>query len=398
MTQGSSSNEGELKEALDALREECRQKDQFIATLAHELRNPITALRAAVHLQQMGSQDEVLREKTFEIIERQTEHMERLIDDLMDASRLSRGKVSLDLEPIDISTVVAQAVLDHKKSFEDEGVDLCLELETSSAWVEGDRTRLSQVLGNLLDNALKATEEGDEVTVCVDSDEDGNEAVILVEDTGEGIAGEEVEHLFERFAQTDQWAHHGGGLGLGLAIVGGLIGLHDGEIEVQSEGEGRGSTFEVRLPLVEPPEESLSHETSSEAATTQRIVIIENERDVGHLLAQLLEMDGHDVSLALDADQGLSRVKEKRPDTILCELQLDGEVDGFGLGRAVRVDPRYESVRLVAMTGSSDEAMRERSLSIGFDEHLVKPLDLDDLRRVLHPDPSYVSNTTTPTD
>lgn len=375
----------DLKETVESLQQECEQKERFIATLAHELRNPITALRAAVHLQDLSGDDPSVRKKTFDIIARQTDHMERLIDDLMDVSRLSRGKVSLDTSVLDLTAVVAQVFVDQQQSFADVGIELVVELGNEPIWVEGDVTRLTQVLGNLLNNARKATEPGDRVTVAVSSDEESGEARLQVSDTGVGMENGELERIFDLFAQAEVGERHDGGLGLGLAIVNGIVSLHDGTVEARSDGPGEGSTFEVRLPLSTPPRHSDEAHESPAAIHERSILIVEDDRDVAQLLVQLLELEGHRVELAHNVEDGLDKLKAATPDLVLCDLHLPGELDGHALCRAVKIDPRFETVRLVAMTGMGSTSLREESLDSGFDEHLTKPIDLDELRRAIEP-------------
>lgn len=383
MSEHSPDDVADLRQTIASLEDECEQKEHFIATLAHELRNPITALRAAVHLQDLSGDDPALRKKTFDIIARQTDHMERLIDDLMDVSRLSRGKVSLDTRIVDLTSVVAQVFVDQQKSFEDRGMTLTVELSDDPIWIDGDVTRLTQVLGNLLNNARKASERGDRVTVAVERDDEADEAVLSVRDTGVGMEPEEIEHIFELFAQSDVAEKQDSGLGLGLAIVRGIVELHGGCVQAHSPGPGQGTCFEVNLPLSAPPQGEVHGETDQRVVRKRRILVVEDDRDVAQILVQLLQIEGHTVDVAHDAEEGLEKLKQATPDTILCDLQLPGELDGYSLCQAVKVDPRFDRVRLVAMTGMSGEQAREQSFDSGFDEHLIKPVDLDELRRAL---------------
>ncbi len=383
MSDRRASDDAELEETIESLRAESRQKDHFIATLAHELRNPITALRAAVHLQELSEDDAQLRQKTFEIIIRQTDHMERLVEDLMEVSRLNRGKVDLDRRVIDLTSVIAQLLVDQQPTFEQRDIELRAEFERHPLWVDADITRMAQVLGNLLDNARNACLPGDRVTVKVSSDEARVQAVVTVCDTGVGMDAEQLDDIFDDFSQTDGSAGSAGGLGLGLAIVRGLVELHEGQVEGHSEGEGHGSTFVVRLPLSEEPRDATPRDQIYETYNAKRILLVEDDLDVAQLLVQLLELDGHQVQLAHGVEEAIGKLDERVPDVILCDVQLGGELDGYHLCGAVCVDPRFESVRMVAMTGHGGEQLRERSLDSGFDEHLTKPVDLDELRRAV---------------
>jgi CheY-like chemotaxis protein/nitrogen-specific signal transduction histidine kinase len=379
-----SSEVADLQRTIESLQGECRQKERFIATLAHELRNPITALRAAVHLQELSGDKPAVRKKTFDIIARQTTQIERLIDDLMDVSRLSRGTVSLDICIVDLTSVAAQVFVDHQKSFEDLGIELIIELDDDPIWVEADVTRLNQVMGNLLDNARKASSSGERVSVSVRQDKARGDAELRVSDMGVGLGAQEAKRIFDQFTQISTGERGDNGLGLGLAIVMGIVELHDGQIEVHSDGQGEGCSFIVRLPLSPPPPPKQTDRDAPSTLLDERyVLIIEDDRDVAQLLVQLLELEGHRIELAYDAEEGLERLKHNTPDTILCDIELPGDLDGHALCRAIKVDPRFDSVRLVAMTGHSGEGTREMSFGSGFDDHLTKPVGLKELRRVL---------------
>jgi CheY-like chemotaxis protein/nitrogen-specific signal transduction histidine kinase len=373
----------DLEQTIESLQAQCRQKDGFIATLAHELRNPLTALRAAVHLHEAGGDDPAIRRKSFDIVARQATHMERLINDLMDLSRLSRAKISLDLRTIDLSAVVGQVFVDRQRDFEEIGLESSIRLSDEPVWVEADSTRVAQICGNLLDNAVQAASPGDEINVAVRKDCDRAQAVLSVSDTGAGLDAKEAEQFFDRFEQPAAGGRAASGLGLGPAIVQGLVELHGGWAEAHSDGPGEGATFLVGIPLSDRPTRRADGGSNAESIRRRQVLIVEDDSKLAELLVYLLEREGHCVEHAGDAEQALDKLKSFDCDTILCDLQLPGELDGHGFCQAVKVDPRFDSVRLIAMTGRGGAEARTDSFGSGFDDHVTKPVDLDELRRVL---------------
>jgi PAS domain S-box-containing protein len=367
------------------LREAGRKKDDFLAMLGHELRNPLAPIRTAVQILRHAGGNESILEKAHGMIERQVSHMTRLIDDLLDVSRISRGKILLHRERLDLTRLVHDTIEDHRRDLETVGLALDLELPGEPLWVEGDSTRLAQTLGNLLSNAGKFTDPGGRVFVEVKTVEvktvelraGGDRAEIVVEDTGIGIEPEMLGNLFETFSQADRsLARSRGGLGLGLALVKGLMDLHGGEVEAASEGLGRGSRFTLRLPLA-AAQEAPEHEAAPPAGAngSRRVLIIEDNADAAESLQMLLELSGFEVTTAADGASGLETARRFHPDVVLCDIGLPGGLDGYGVARELRADSAFQAVRLIALTGYGQAEDQRRAYAEGFDLHLTKPVD-----------------------
>ncbi len=359
------------------LREAGRKKDDFLAMLGHELRNPLAPIRNAVQILRQAGHDEPILEKARDMIERQVSHMTRLVDDLLDVSRISRGKILLHRERLDLTTLVRDTVEDHRRDLEGGGLTLDLGLPAKPLWVEGDATRLAQALENLLSNAGKFTDPGGRVRVELKTGVGRESAEIVVQDTGIGIEPEMLENLFETFSQADRTpARSRGGLGLGLALVKGLMDLHGGEVEAVSEGLGRGSRFALRLPLAaaqeDPGEEAAP---PARANGSRRVLIVEDNADAAESLQMLLELSGFEVTTAADGMSGLETTRRFHPDVVLCDIGLPGGLDGYGVARELRADSTLHSVRLIALTGYGQAEDQRRAYAEGFDLHLTKPVD-----------------------
>jgi CheY-like chemotaxis protein len=369
----------DLEATIESLQEACRQRDDFIATFAHELRNPITALRAVADLHAMGDQER--RSQTLEVVARQVDHLERLIDDAMQVSILARQEASLEQRTLELSWLVGQVLVDRLSHFEDADVSLDVELPRHRQWVVGDLERLGEAVSRLLDHALKASSAGGGVTVSLGRDAD--EASLLVTDSGPGVPDAELEELFEAFSTVRGSGESAATLGLGLAIVRGLFELHGGRVGARSDGQG--VTFEVRLPLVSAPPDEADRAPAGQASRgLRRVLVIDNDRALVAVLAALLEMEGSLVEVAHDCSECLERLEQvESVDAIICATELAGELDGYAMGRALSVDPRLERTHMVAMSGPAEQHARERSFDCGFEAHLSKPLDLERLRRVL---------------
>jgi len=357
--------------------------------LAHELRNPLGPVLNAVHLLRNNAQN-VPQEKLLEIIGRQVMHMSRLIDDLLDATRLARGQVFLRKERCDLVHVVRQTAEDHRALFDSSGLRLDVNMPDNPIWVDGDATRLAQVIGNLLHNAHKFTEHGGHVRVKLDCNEDNGMATISVADTGIGITPETLPHIFEVFCQADQSLDRSrGGLGLGLALVKGLIELHNGSVAATSDGPGKGSTFTMQIPLELIPSSpnKRAHDTAEDNRTKHRVLIIEDNRDAAETINMLLSLDGHDVCIANCGTDGLNLAQRFHPDIILCDIGLP-KMDGYQIMRAIRRDKQLSQVYAIALTGYGRDTDRADAKEAGFDMHLTKPLDYDNLRdiiKLVHP-------------
>lgn len=370
------------RRAEQALREESQRKDQYLAMLAHELRNPLAPLRNALHVLSLRN-DPATVEQLRAMMERQVEHMIRLVDDLLDVSRLQRGKITLQTERLDLAWLVRTHSQDYRPAFQEAAIRLNVETPETPVWVIGDATRLRQVLDNLFSNALKFTPTGGCVTVRVDA-LPGDEAQVSVTDTGIGIAPDVVPRVFDVFAQADcSLDRSQGGLGLGLAMVKGLVELHGGRAFAKSAGPQQGSTFAFVLRREpELPALAESNEGVRNVPGQRRVLVIEDNRDSADSLRLLLQLSGYEVRVAYDGLAGVSAAREWRPDVVLCDIGLP-RLDGFGVAATLRNDPRGCDLRLIAVTGYGREEERRRALDAGFDDHLVKPADPQRLMDVL---------------
>ncbi|HEY3066435.1 MAG TPA: ATP-binding protein [Methylomirabilota bacterium] len=346
-----------------------RAKDEFLATLSHELRNPLGAISTAVSvLERRGPHDES-EGRLHQIISRQTKHLARLVDDLLDVARTSVGKITLNRQPLDLAEIAAISL----RSLQDSGKTRAhrLTFRAESITVNADSTRLAQIVTNMLENALKFTPAGG--SVDVDVAREGEDAILRVTDSGVGIAPETLSRVFELFAQGQQpLDRSAGGLGIGLSLSRRLVEMHGGTIAAASEGVGRGAQFTVRLPV---ETEKVSQMASAPAGPdpSRRVLIIEDNDDAREALRLLLESLGHQVTEADDGMHGLALALNQPPDVILIDLGLPG-ITGYEVARAVRESPIGQGVTLIAVTGYGQTAMRERSKEEGFDAHLVKPV------------------------
>jgi two-component system CheB/CheR fusion protein len=328
-----------------------------------------------------GGSDQAARATA--VIQRQTQQLMRLVDDLLDITRISRGVNQLHRAPVELTRLVRHAVEDHQPLFSSHGVALDAAMDTSELWIEGDAVRITQLVGNMLHNASKFTTAGGHVMVTV-GQEDGR-AVIRVADDGVGIAPELLPHVFEPFTQADTTLDRPlGGLGLGLALTKGLIEQHGGAIEAISDGAGRGSTFTVRLPLREDlaaaPEERLAS-ASATGVGRRRVLVIEDNVDAAESLKEGLELSGHEVFVAHDGAEGLARARALRPDVVLCDIGLPG-VDGYEVARRIRADPSLSPL-LVAITGYALPEDQRKARAAGFDQHLAKPFQFRAVEEVV---------------
>jgi PAS domain S-box-containing protein len=377
----------DTKCAEEALKEADRRKDEFLAMLAHELRNPLAPIRNALHVVQMRGQErrQAVRQ-AWEMIERQVENLVRLVDDLLDVSRIGRGKISLQKEPVDVATLVARAVEGSRPLIEARRHDLKVALPDEPMRVEADPTRMAQVLWNLLNNAAKYTPEGGRIWLT--AAKEGGEAVIRVRDTGMGIPPELLPKMFDLFTQAERTLDRAeGGLGIGLTLVRRLTEMHNGVVEAFSAGPGEGSEFVVRLPLLpDVSPAATAHEPDggkrAKAAVTHRILVVDDNRDSADSLAMLLRLVGHDVRTAHDGRQALVVAATYRPDLVLLDIGLPG-MDGFTVARHLRSQPELAGVVLVALTGYGSDEDRRQAQAAGFNHHMVKPVNFDALNELL---------------
>jgi signal transduction histidine kinase/CheY-like chemotaxis protein len=365
----------ERRRAAEATKEASRRKDEFLAMLGHELRNPLAPIRNASYVLRRVQRDDPRSSRAAEVIDRQVTHLARIVDDLLDVSRIARGKLQLRLEETDWGDIVRTTGEDYRAGFEDRGLELSLELPDAPLWVRGDRTRLAQVVGNLLANAEKFTERG-RVAVRLVADERGGFGSLTVRDTGVGMTPEVLARLFQPFEQGPQSsARTRGGFGMGLALVKGLVALHGGEVQASSEGPGSGSQFRVRLPLVEGPGVRAPAARAVPAQGGPQVLVIEDNHDAAESLRAVLELGGFSVQVAHDGPSGLATASAQRPAVVLCDIGLPGTMDGYDVARAVRADPELHSVRLIALTGYGQHEDRRRAEQAGFDSHVTKPAD-----------------------
>ncbi len=380
---GSMLNLTERRRAEDALREADRRKDEFLAVLAHELRNPLAPVRTAVHLMgRSGASPEVV-ERARQVIDRQVSHMARLIDDLLDVSRITRGILELKSERCDLRTLVLQTAEDYRGNLEEAGLEVAIRDPGAPVWVQGDPTRLTQMVGNLLHNATRFTPAGGKVTVSVALDVDRVLAQVSVEDTGVGIEPGLLARLFDPFSQAEQGlARSKGGLGLGLALTKGLAELQGGSVTAHSDGAQQGSCFTLRLPLIDPPG-AKSDVEAVKKPDGLRVVVIEDNEDAAEMLAELLAFSGHQVKVALDGRQGIDVVRAFRPQVVISDLGLPGHTDGYAVAGALRADPAVAPALMIALSGYAQDEDRRRSREAGFHEHLAKPPDLAALESML---------------
>jgi PAS domain S-box-containing protein len=379
--------EEELRRTVDALRDADRVKDEFLAMLAHELRNPLAPIRNALHVLKKPAADAAIRDQVRATAERQVGLMARLLDDLLDVSRISRGKIQLRTEPVDLAALAAKTAEAARPGFEERRHTLVVSLPPAGAWVSGDATRLEQVVMNLLTNAAKYTDTGGRVTLAVEAT--GGQAAVRVKDTGIGIAADMLPRVFDLFVQAERRLDRSqGGVGIGLTLVKRLVELHGGSVEAHSAGPGRGSEFVIRLPiaLCRPPTEAADHNPNRQSAIgnrqSRRVLVVDDNRDAADSLAVLLRIDGHDVQVAYDGPAALAAAPAFRPDAVLLDLGMPG-MDGYEVCRRLRRMPELAEARVVAVTGWGQDADRRRSAEAGFDQHLVKPADPDVVRRLL---------------
>jgi PAS domain S-box-containing protein len=377
--------EGERERLLSQIAEADQRKDEFLATLAHELRNPLAPVANAFALIRRAAGAPELIEQALGIGERQVGQLARLVDDLLDVSRISRGKITLRKARVSLHGVVQSALETARPRIEAAGHWLTVELPEEPVCLKADRTRLAQALSNLLINAAKFTEPGGHIRLRAHCE--GEEVAIAVQDNGIGIPAEQLHKVFGLFAQIEQPSgRRRGGLGIGLALVKSLVELHGGQVEAASPGAGQGSTFTMLLPVVvpsRPPPKLQDKEKGAQApATMRRILVVDDEADVADSMAMLLKTCGHEVVTAYDGATAIEAARTHWPEVVLLDVGMPG-MDGLEVARRLREVPELLGVRLIALTGWGQEADRRRSHAAGFDAHLVKPVDLRTLEALL---------------
>jgi CheY-like chemotaxis protein len=362
--------------AESALRESDRRKEEFIAMLSHELRNPLATLRNALEfmrLEQRPASDGPMRD----MMARQVAHLVRLVDDLLEMSRISRGMLELRRERVHLGDVLRGAVEAAEALVREAEHKLELDLPQEPLWVEGDPVRLAQCFTNILNNAARYTAPGGRIWVRAVPCDDGSVRV-SVRDTGAGFSAETKATLFEMFSRGERST----GLGIGLALVRKLAEMHGGSVEAHSAGEGLGSEFTVTLPLSAPPLESVPATPSVAPVCGLRVLVADDNRDAADSLAALLRLLGNEVTVAYDGEEAIQAATAFRPHVILLDIGMP-RVDGYGAAREIRNDPAARHVKIVALTGWGQDEDRQRVREAGFDAHLVKPAELEALRKVL---------------
>jgi signal transduction histidine kinase len=365
-----------------AARRAIASRDQFLAMLGHELRNPLGAIQLAGDLlgQERKPSD---HERHRKVIARQTRHLARLVDDLLDVARVTYGKVTLHNDAVDLGEVVQTCFQSLMQTAARQGLEYVMQPASEPHIVWGDRVRLEQVFSNLLTNAIKYTPRGGTVRVAMERD--ATAAHVLVADTGIGIAEDMQEAVFELFAQADRSLERAkGGIGLGLTLVRSLVHLHGGIVAVQSSGLGRGSDFRVSLPLFSAARAAAEESPCEEAVSRGgvRVVVVEDNEDIRELQEELLRLEGHEVLQASDGPSGVALILSTDPDVALVDIGLPG-FDGFEVARRVRAQSK-KPVRLIAVSGYGQAEDRERALRAGFDEHLTKPVGCEELFESVH--------------
>lgn len=355
-----------------------RQKDNFIAMLGHELRNPLAAIRSATELLKLRSDGQEQQVRAHAVLERQSAHMAKLIDGLLDFSRMAGGRIVIERVAVDVNVILRDLVQDRRAQIDRCGLTFVVETPATPLWVCGDQVRLAQVFDNLLSNAMRFTESGGRVTLR--AAKSGDEVLVRVQDTGVGIEPKLLPHIFEPFRQGKQTlARAGGGLGLGLALVKGLIELHGGTVRVVSGGRGAGSEFIVGLPSGPAPVEKMTEPPAR--ASGSRILIVEDNADAAETLQTLLQASGHDVRVAYEGETALRMAAGFLPDLVLCDIGLPGALSGYEVAGSLRESSREALLVAVSGYGGADDV--RRSHEAGFDQHLTKPVDFLVIERLL---------------
>ena len=374
------------RRAEEALREADRRKDEFLAMLAHELRNPLAPISHALTVQSRSEDLEVWTEMR-QAMERQVRHLVRLVDDLLDVSRLTTGRITLRREAVDIRDIVADALETCREAIEVKQHRVTTRVASEALVVDGDRIRLVQILTNILNNAAKFTEPGGQIEIGAAKSDQVVE--ICVRDSGVGISPERLPRIFDLFSQSDQSpdrAHSG--LGVGLTLARRLVDMHAGELTASSAGPGRGSEFRIALPALTMAARRQATPSprpaapAAKATAALRVLVVDDHVDATRALRRLLLVMGHEVTIAHDGKSGIEMASRDRPDVILLDIGLP-QMDGYSVARHLRSLPHFVTTRIIALTGYSAEAARQNVRRAGFDQHLVKPVDADELEAAL---------------
>ena len=373
----------EYRAIAEELRAADSRKNEFLGVLSHELRNPLASIRMGLSVLDRATPGGAEAANAKQIMHRQAIQLTRLIDDLLDITRISRDKISLQRKREDFNVIVNKAVDDYLGQFSEKGVGLAVKLCNEDLYVNADEVRLIQVVGNLLHNALKFTKAGYDVSVTVSKDCLLNEVVLSVEDNGIGIPPEVLPQLFQPFIQVDRTLDRSlGGLGLGLSLIKGLVELHGGTVTSSSDGIGSGAQFTVRLPLLSDIKSAQEDLPSESEHKSLRVLVIDDIQDVAEVLAALLRHLGHQVAVAQDGPTGIDAARDFRPEAVICDIGLPG-LDGYEVARLIRDDDFLKNIYLIALTGYARPKDVIHALEAGFDEHLAKPVDIEVLKQAL---------------
>jgi signal transduction histidine kinase/CheY-like chemotaxis protein len=371
----------ERVQAEESLRLADRRKDEFLATLGHELRNPLAPLLTALQLLQATGMQDPVAVRVSAVMGRQINHLVRLVNDLLEVSRITRGLIEVRREMLDLTAVLYSAIDTSRPGLNAAGHKLRFELSPEPVVVCGDAVRLTQVFSNLLTNAAKYTNEGGHVSICVKSD--GYRATVSVRDNGIGIAADQLPSVFDMFTQVNRSSRHAqGGLGIGLTLVRSLVALHGGRVEARSDGLGCGSEFVVELPVVAASAVGPIESSSPRQFPRRRILIVDDNRDAAETLGELLRALGATVSVAHSGSDALEKLRSFGPDSVLLDIGMP-DMDGYEVARRIRATAEYGRILLIALTGWGQEQDQRRSRAAGFDQHVVKPPDIDRLRELL---------------
>ena len=374
--------EAQLRQRVEELAAADRQKNEFLAMLGHELRNPLGPMRNALYIMKLARSDASALDKAQAMIERQLQQLVRLVDDLLDVSRIIRGRIELRQDRINLANAVRQAAETAQPVIDANGHVLELTMPARPVYVMGDLIRLSQVVSNLLGNAAKYSTKPGRIQLLLR--QDGAEAMVVVIDEGAGIPPELLPHIFDLFVQGDHTlARSQGGLGIGLTLVRRLIEMHGGSVSAQSLGVGHGSQFTIRLPALSPstaPDER--PEPSMPAGASRRVLVVDDNVDAANSIANVLELLGHKVQCVYDGPSALSAVDGFRPQIVVLDIGLPG-MDGYEVARRLRARPEFKGVPIVAVTGYGQDDDRRRSHEAGFSEHLAKPVDPEVLQKLV---------------
>ena len=367
-----------------ALLDADKRKDEFLATLAHELRNPLAAIRTGLQVLVRSRADGDRTERMLAMIDRQSRLLVKLIDDLMDVSRISTGKVVLDRERLDLRIVLETGLEGGRTVEGGPGHDLAMNLPEAPVWISGDSARLIQVFGNLINNAIKYTPDGGRISISLA--QEGASAVVRIVDEGVGIPSEMLHEVFEMFAQVDRnLDRSSGGLGIGLSLVRRLVELHGGTVGAESGGVGQGSSFTVRLPALAAEGPDSGHASGAASRVPRRplkVLVVDDNPDVADSLAALLEDGGHEIRIAYDGPAGLRTAAELAPDVVFCDVGMPG-MNGREVASTLRSDPACRSALLVAVTGWGTQEDKRLCEEAGFDFHCTKPVSVEQLETIL---------------